>query len=592
MTIGIHRRHILAAVFACLLATIGLVGQDIPQDEIHWGSKPYAPQEPGAIRVRSNMVEVPVVVRNSHGQVVGGLKQGDFEVFDEGKPQKISFFSLENSPRMATEQAAMATQLENPAAAPVLSPPAPRPRYVALYFDDTSTPTGDLTFARKAAEQFIKESLEPGDKVGIFSSSTTVQLNFTDDKQKLLDTLGQLRTHQKRADDGAVSCPRIGPYQAYLILEAKFEHTQAFDLAVAEAQACGVCGSGAKSSGCTNLVTNQAQETLALTEHFSQDTLGILSDVIGFLAKMPGRRMLVLTSSGFLTQTLGPQQDKVIDAALHADVVINSLDAKGLCATPPGGDLSDGPPIVLTAHPELQAYRDRVLDMQKEVMNDPLALLAEGTGGHFFHNSNDLGRGFREMASAPDASYMLGFSPEDIKANGKFHGLKVKLVNGHDVTIEARRGYFATAPAAQQREDGLLAKRDKLDHAVLAADTITDIPAEVTAQSETLNNGQQGLQVAVHVDVHNLPFQRSNDRSVESLIYVTALFDSQDHFLAGVEGVMDLSFKDATLAQVSSQGLDAKLFLQAPAGPYRLREVVEEVGGGHLAALSRPVEIH
>ncbi len=533
------------------------------------------------------MVEVPVVVRDSHGQVVGGLKQDDFGVFDEGKEQKISFFSLEISPRVATEQAVTAAQVENLTPVPVL-PPATKSRYVALYFDDTSTPTGDLTFSRKAAEQFIRESLEPGDKVGIFSSSTTVQLNFTDDKQKLLDTLGQLRTHQKRPDQGPTSCPRIGPYQAYLILENKFTHSDAFDLAVAEAKNCGVCTT--KTNDCTNLVTNQAQETLALTEQFSQDTLGILSDVIGFLAEMPGRRMLVLTSSGFLTQTLGPKQDKVIDAALHAGVVINSLDAKGLWASPPGGDLSEGPPIIVP--PRMMAYRDQLIDMQKEVMNDPLALLAEGTGGHFFHNSNDLGRGFREMAAVPDVSYVLGFLPEDMKPNGKFHNLKVKLINSHDETIEARRGYFAAAPAAQRQEDSLVAKREKLDHAVLAADAIADIPLEVTAQSETLNNGQQGLQVAVHVDVHNLPFQRSNDRSVERLIYVTALFDSQDHFLAGVEGVMDLSFKDATLAQVSSHGLDAKLFLQAPAGPYRLREVVEEVGGGHLAALSRPVEIH
>lgn len=55
---------------------------------------------------------------------------------------------------------------------------------------------------------------------------------------------------------------------------------------------------------------------------------------------------------------------------------------------------------------------------------------------------------------------------------------------------------------------------------------------------------------------------------------------------------MDLRLKKDTLDIISSQGLDAKLSLQAPPGNYRLRQVVEETGGGHMAAITRPVTIH
>jgi hypothetical protein len=55
---------------------------------------------------------------------------------------------------------------------------------------------------------------------------------------------------------------------------------------------------------------------------------------------------------------------------------------------------------------------------------------------------------------------------------------------------------------------------------------------------------------------------------------------------------MDLSLKDSTLTQISSQGVDAKLSLQAPPGNYRLRQVVEEIATGRVTAISRPIVIH
>src|SRR6185437_15053403 len=42
-----------------------------------------------------NMVPVPVVVRDSGGHAVGNLGAGDFQLFDNGKPQMISKFSVE-----------------------------------------------------------------------------------------------------------------------------------------------------------------------------------------------------------------------------------------------------------------------------------------------------------------------------------------------------------------------------------------------------------------------------------------------------------------------------------------------------------------
>jgi hypothetical protein len=294
--------------------------------------------------------------------------------------------------------------------------------------------------------------------------------------------------------------------------------------------------------------------------------------------------MLVLSSSGFLTQTLGAKQDKVIDEALNANVIINSLDAKGLVAETPQYD-EEGRPFAMTG--KWGAVFDQFETMNREAQNDPLAILAEGTGGKFFHNRNDLDIGMRDMVTAPDVSYVLTFSPSDLKANGMTHSLKVKLANSHGVTIQARRGYVAPSANPTDSEK----KQRKLDSAVLAAYNSESMPAQLTTETGKSGAGEPTLKVGVHVDVTKLPFQTEGDRKVERLIFVTALFDTENHFLAATQGIMDLRLKKETLATVSNQSLDAKLSLQVPPGNYRLRQVVQETGDGRITAISRPVQI-
>jgi hypothetical protein len=305
--------------------------------------------------------------------------------------------------------------------------------------------------------------------------------------------------------------------------------------------------------------------------------------------------MLVLTSSGFMVQTNGPKhsEEKVINTALHSGIVINSLDAKGLWASSPGGDSSEARPRLPQSANNQMAYQDRLFEMQKQVNQDPLAAMAESTGGRFFHNSNDLGGGLREMAALPDVSYVLGFDPADIKLSGSFHTIKVRLVNQRDVVVEARRGYFAPAPGKSAETISPSATRsENLDRAVRSSDSPSEISASVSAETSEPDSGSQALKVAIHVDIRDLPFQRRADRSVERLIFVTALFDQQNHFLTGVQGVMDLNLKDATLAHLSSQGIDARISLHAPPGSYHLRQVVQEEVSGRLAALNTQVQIH
>ena len=450
------------------------------------------------------------------------------------------------------------------AAAETESPVPLQPRYVALFFDDVNLAEANvnkafsnLNFAREGAIKFIRKGLDPGERIGIFTASGTLSLDFTDDAQRLLDTIAKVTLFPRMPDQGPGACPRETPYQAWVIMHLP-PNTPEFGAAVGAAAACG-CKPAAVAVACAQ---READTIVGFAERFSLDTFASISHVIRHLGEMPGRRILVMTSAGFLTLSLQREQQKVIEAALRASVVINSLDSTGLDPRPSGFGTHFN-------------------------MSFPMADLASETGGKFIHDNNDLEGGMRALAAVPAVTYVLGFSPEGLKANGSKHDLKVKLTEPAHITVSSRPAYYAPSPELSPTEK----RFRKLEQSVMTADNPAEIPVEFTATPEKLASGETSLKVLVHVDINKLPFQILSERHTERLIFITALFDMKNQFLTGVQGVMELRLKEATVKQLSTQGLDAKLSISAPAGAYRVREVVQEAVGGHISAISRTVEI-
>lgn len=584
----------LAAALVLLLLPLGVFSQQISEQELRFDTQPYTPA--AALRIHRDVIQVDVVVRDAKGQAVGALKQQDFKVYDKGKERSITQFTVERAePKIVNRATSSTPALPTSAAMSAPSPAAATPsqqRFIALFFDDRNTPFSDLAYARQAAEKFVQENLHQGDKVGVFTASASTALDFTDDKQQVLKTIESV--HMQPVGLRSANCPGalrefpMGPYAAHLII----------DEGDTEARSLYLCGGNTPSTQAETEIL--ARTVLSSAEVISKSSLGSLDSVIGHLSQMPGHRIVVLTSSGFFTASLQPQLDQVTGDALDAGVVINSLDAKGLVARAPGGQAKDSPmnsgamggsglgdsPLASGGVPASE-YEKQLLKKQQDEMDDVMADLARDTGGVFFHNNNDLDLGLREMAAAPDVSYRLGFSPVDLKADGKFHDLKVKLAVPGQFQIQARRGYFAPSEATRQAEGRV----DKLNDEMLKTDSVEGIPAEVTAQPGQLPTGGTGLQISLHVDLKALSFQKAQGRHMDKLTVVSALFNSQGDFVTGEMGVVDMALKNDTLAALTKRGLNTTMVLQAPEGKYRLRLVVEEAGSGKMFAVTRPGDI-
>jgi VWFA-related protein len=397
--------------------------------------------------VQSNLVTVRVVVRDAKGRPVSGLHKEDFRLFDDRKPREITGFAVETGALQAAELPTPQPS-PRPAAGAASGTAAPFPqRFVALYFDDLHMEFGDIGYTRNAAWRYISTKLRPEDRVAIFTSSDASHrggLDFTDDRDKLHDALFRVTPHS-RTIPLINDCPRMGEYQAFLIDERADQHV--LDLAAQEGAVCHCLVQGdCVGHDERHEAMMKAAQIRSLSEVEARDALDVADGVVRRLAIMPGQRNLVLVSTGFLTGTLELQIGALIDRALRQNVVINAIDAAGLYTRP------NVEPILLS-NPHLLAEISMLENEGLNVQRDVLAGLAAGTGGTFFQNSNDFDDGFRQTAQIPEVTYVLSFSPSDVKMDGKFHALKVTVSSRHGLEIQARRGYFANAETASAKSE-------------------------------------------------------------------------------------------------------------------------------------------
>lgn len=600
---------------ASAFLTVGMLGllfapgrAGLGQAESGSSQKPETPEvvsheaQPSfRIKAERNLVVVRAVVRDAKGRTVGNLHKEDFRLFDNGKPQEISGFEVVTAGRKAPPGQPLAPQPTKPeeaAAAP--TPPAATvaQRFVGLFFDDLHMSVEEAGRTRQAALRYLSSAVRPQDRVAVFTSSGRAQLDFTDDRTKLDAALLRVVSHSDAVPSVSV-CPEITPYQAYLIRQDLTRNElpkgtpldDAAGIAVREAILCDNCrpydfAISLQLAGTCNEDTQlrrvqaEAGGVWSMADRQSQIALEVIDGAVRRLATLPGQRSLVLVSPGFLTLTRSRDVDAIIDRALSQEVVISAIDAADLYVYEPRQ-------MYQQFGSSLEVDKEKLKHTSLTISRDVLAGLADGTGGVFFHNSNDYDEGFRETAAGPEVYYVLTFSPRDLILDGKYHPLKVTLNIHGPLSVMARRGYFAP----QKDQQAKLPGNDLVKQVALSQDELHGLPLQVSTQFFRINNSTARLSVLTQVDLRLVPFRKQGDRNLDSLRFVTVVFDRDGKYVDSRDKTLEFHLRDATLAKLDASGITSRASFDLKPGTYLVRQVVRDSAGGEISALNRTVEI-
>lgn len=524
--------------------------------------------EAAKFRVNVRLVLARVVVRDGSGHAIGNLQKEDFTLFDNGKPQVISDFDIEHVAAPAVPASSVSTENAAPVAKPA-QPLAFPSRYVAYLFDDVRLDFGNLAMVREAAKRRL-QVLPPAERVAIFTTSGQTVLDFTDDRDKLRQTLDRLQPHPTIAQ-GAQACD-MSFYMADLIVNKHDPEAS----------------QTAANSGCMS-VQAAAIQVLMIGEQDSRTTLGVLKDAVRRMSGTPGQRNLVLISPGFLTPELEYEYLDVIDRAIRAQVVIGSLDARGLYVTLPFGDASQRGHADIDVPGQAFTPASRtLLDTQAaSAESEIMAVLANGTGGIFFQNNNDMDEGLRRVGELPETWYVLGFTPQNLKMDGKFHSLKISLKEGRKYTLQARTGYYAPSHAMDAAEE---AKRE-LEDEVLSSEELHELPVELHTQFFKPTDDSAKLTVLAHVNVKQLHYKQSDGRNNNELTIVAAVFDRNGNFLQAEQKVVQMRWKSETLEGKLGSGITLRSSFDVKPGRYLVRIVARDAEQQVMSAENGAVEI-
>lgn len=547
------------------------------------------------LRSERNLVVVRVVVRDSKGKVIGSLTRDDFRVFDNGKPQVLSHFSVEGAKAV---QPSAATSAPTHSAeggeegAPGEDVSTPR-RFVALFFDDIHLEMDNMMQVQLAADKFLANSVLPDDRIGVYTASGRGQLEFTSDLEKVRAAISRIIPHPivEQRDD---ACPDVLDYQAYQIVEQR--DAFAINIAYQEYYHCN-CEKFEGNNNVTALqqceqqgasaVDASAEQELNIYHTNTEAVLRSLQQTIRRLTVFPGQRAVVLVSPGFLTRGFEVELDQIADRAIHANVAVNSIDAKGLYAPLPGGDDMSKAPIIVPRHADVMGQKEQIRLDRVLAIAVPLEDLAADTGGVYFHNNNDLEEGFRRSGALPEIYYVLAFSPTSLKSDGRFHSLKVKLAQSSGLSVQSRKGYFAPSGST----DPAVKAQQEVDEAVFSQDVLSELPIDVHTQFFRADATNAKLSVLTHVNIGHLRFRKQEDRNLNNLTLVTALFDHNGQIVKSQEKTLEMRLRDSTLAHFSQTGITIKAVFDVKPGTYLVREVVRDAEGAQLSGLNRTVEI-
>jgi VWFA-related protein len=530
------------------------------------------------VRITTNLVQVDAGIIDGNGKPVTDLKPEEVQIYEDGKPRKITNFSYIPAETVERSRPAGSAQTGGDAP-PVRLRPEDVRRTIALVVDDLGLTAQSIHFVRRDLKKFVDEQMRPGDLVAIIRTSGGVGAlqQFTSDKRRLYAAIEGVKWY-------------VGGRAGTTPFEPTEPPTP-----------------GAKGP---EIDANNAEVKRFREDLFAVGTLGAISYVIRGLRDLPGRKSVLVISDGFRildnddptnnTRT-GQKLRQLIDQAGRASVVIHTVNALGLIRYMPSAadSLADSSNVSGARTPygptgTVQLTADRgteIFDLQMG-----LGLLAEKTGGTAFRNNNDLSAGIRRVLDDQKGYYLIGYQPDESTFDAKtgrrlFHKLTLKVTRPGKYRVRMRDGFFGVP----EEEANPLPRtpQAQITKALLSPFGAADVRVQLT--SLFANDAANGsfTRSILYVDANDLTFTEEADGWRTATFDVVAVtFDQSGNVVDQISRTDALRLRGEAYQQVLKHGfVYTVLFPIKKPGAYQLRAVLRDHNSERIGSAGQFVEI-
>jgi VWFA-related protein len=580
-------------LYGCAAATAQTpVQQTQPQDD-----------EEEVVRITSALVQTDVVVTDKNDRILEDLKLSDFEVYENGKRQDLKFMEFVN---LAGDRRTEGTRPGGglPETARIEKELTARNvrRVIAFLIDDLTIPIQDMPTVRGMLLDFVDNKMEQGDLVAIVRSTGGKGLlqQFTTDKGLLRRAINAMTY--------------TGSYYS------AFNNADQVGLTKADLTAAGGGGGG---GGFDILMTAEINNELAkdINDETTRLTRGLMgltaaSNIIDSLKEIPGRKSLVLVSAGVPVQksenidsrdvpvtVIGSSSGmysnmkvalrRLQDYAVHAGVVVNTMDPRGLAATRGVRGFEDTPGQSALG-PGNPGFGRGVSDIEQKIMGSglesgteqlALRVLSDATGGVSVTNTNDFKEGLDRVLARSRGYYVLAYTPAE-KFDNKFRKIDIR-VKRDGVRIYKHSGYIA-------REDVAATPKTK-EEQVLAAvrSPLAKSDLDVTSNLSLRMTPPRGADVGINllIDPKSLNFAQADGKYKTTFDVVGFVYDEVGKVRGGFNETINTNLSEADYQEALKSGLTYSAGTQLPPGYYQLKAVVREEGSGNVGSVSRYIEV-
>jgi len=508
-----------------------------------------------------NRVLTNVVVRDKKtGEVIKGLKQSDFQILEDKKPQQITTFDFQNvdqavtlaedatvSGATTTKKKSIADLVNNQFAA------APEElkdrRLIVMFFDLSSMQPEDITRAVDSAKDYINRQMAPADMVATVSlvSSLSMDQDFTSDKTALL---------------AAVS---------------KYDGTEGsgYD---AGSEGGGTDGSSDDSS---SFVADDSEFNALNTDR----QLYAIRTICKSIEKVEQKKSMMYFSGGLSRQGIENQASirAATNECVKSDTALYAVDTRGLQALNPVGDANQGSKRGTGAYSgaSMQSQLSSNFNTQ-----ETLGTLASDTGGKLFVDSNDFGPAFQQVQHDTEAYYIIGFRSSNPARDGGYRHLTVNLLNHPDAKLEYRPGYYAPADFQHAKsEDRELALTEQMRSDVPA----TDVAVYLQALYFRLADGKFYIPISVVIPGSQINAVTVKDKDKATIDILGQVKNATNITVGQVRQTVNLAL-DAN-QQVQKKNVQYSTGFELAPGKYHVKFVVRENQSGNMGSFETDIQV-